>query len=62
MSLPPFPFGNHKFVFYVCESIPVCNKFMFTSACPPEAPLVKAQRKPKPPALSCKLYAQSTGI
>ena len=20
-SLPPFPFGNHKFVFYVCESV-----------------------------------------
>ena len=25
----PFPFGNHKFVFYVCESISVVNKFTF---------------------------------
>ena len=21
---PPFPFGNHEFVFCVCESVPVC--------------------------------------
>ena len=29
LSLPHFPFGNHVFVFYFCESLCFINKFIF---------------------------------
>ena len=31
--LPPFPFGNHRFVFKICKSVSVLQVNSFVSVC-----------------------------